>query len=651
MILVKSIWQRYIYLIFALCFLSTTAYAKYEIIDEITSYEVQGKFDSASILIDSIIQIRDQIIHTQSEEDAYYILSRVYGSKGNVEWGKGGATPDSFYIQSIEYAKVINDSIAIGLNYCNLGILREIRAEYAESVDYYIQAYKYLEKSCIQKSRMLDHISYSLSLMGKNDEALEYIRKALRVAQDCGDQVMLGNIYNAIGSLYTSLNKEADSILFYLNKAQKIANESDNLELRSINNSHYGDFYFNTGQFEQSLKYNQISLEESEAFGDLDGQAESLRRLGFAHGKLGDMERGIAYYDKALKIVDQLDASNMKVEIFSELFELHEERGNYREALEYHKAFITLQDSLVGLAKSKAYDNILVKYEAEKLKAANEIAEREKLIAQNKADRRGDYLILLSLIAIAFATSTLLFINRIRSKKKAEILSLELKDARERLEIERKLNRSELTALRSQLNPHFIFNTINSVQDLVLQNQTDTSYDYLVNLSKLVRLALEHSEQESISLEQEICFLTHYLNLEKLRLGEDFAYNFDCDEVESMSVKVPPMFLQPFIENALWHGLLPKEGTKELNIKFSQNGTLKCVIEDNGIGRDEALKKKKGPEGTHASFALKAIDKQVDLFRKQFGGEVNYTIDNAFPNGKFVGTRVEVNLPFMTKTQ
>ncbi|QKX06944.1 histidine kinase [Aquimarina sp. TRL1] len=205
----------------------------------------------------------------------------------------------------------------------------------------------------------------------------------------------------------------------------------------------------------------------------------------------------------------------------------------------------------------------------------------------------------------------------------------------------------QLKSLRSQMNPHFIFNSLNSIQDLVLQQDTEASYDYIVLFAQLVRNTLHYSNESFISIEKEIEFLEVYLELEKLRFGELLSYDITFTQ-ESQEVEIPSLLIQPFVENALIHGLFHKKGNKKLHVHFELTTQLKCFITDNGVGRTKAKKiqKRQGAK-TYTSFALEAIKKRLHLLQDQYGDTIGYTIIDLYDDKQqAIGTKVEVILPF-----
>ena len=209
------------------------------------------------------------------------------------------------------------------------------------------------------------------------------------------------------------------------------------------------------------------------------------------------------------------------------------------------------------------------------------------------------------------------------------------------------LNASRLTAIQSQMNPHFIFNSLNSIQDLVLKGDIDNSYTFITKFSNLVRRTLNYSDKDFIDFEQEIKLIELYLSLEKLRFKEDLIYTIDTSDIED--IMIPPTLIQPFIENALVHGLMHKEGLKQLDIKFSLKDVLICEISDNGVGRDKALEIKKRKRANHESFAVNAIKRRFNILKVHFKGELGFVIDDIVKNDKIEGTKVTLRIPIKNK--
>ena len=218
---------------------------------------------------------------------------------------------------------------------------------------------------------------------------------------------------------------------------------------------------------------------------------------------------------------------------------------------------------------------------------------------------------------------------------------LQLQERKAKLENE--LAASRLTAIQSQMNPHFIFNSLNSIQDLVLKRDVDNSYTFITKFSNLVRRTLNYSDKDFIEFSQEIKLLELYLSLEKLRFKEDLEFEIRTNGIDDLLI--PPMLIQPFIENALLHGLLHKEGRKKLIVSFELNEHLTCTIEDNGIGREKSREIKNRQRAEHESFSGEAIRKRFSILSRLFQSELGYEYEDLYEGERAIGTRVKLTIP------
>jgi len=205
---------------------------------------------------------------------------------------------------------------------------------------------------------------------------------------------------------------------------------------------------------------------------------------------------------------------------------------------------------------------------------------------------------------------------------------------------------SKLEAIRSQMNPHFIFNSLNSIQALVLKKEVEKSYDYIEMFSDLVRKTLVFSEKNYVDINEETNFLNIYLKLESLRMKDEFSFLIENNS--SKEILIPSLLIQPFLENAIHHGLLHKKGKKELLISFNcENEIGSCVIKDNGIGREKANEIKNRQQYRHESFSLNAMKKRLEILSEQNNKKFDYIIEDLYTNdGIASGTKVTVYFPF-----
>ncbi|WP_258542505.1 sensor histidine kinase [Parvicella tangerina] len=241
--------------------------------------------------------------------------------------------------------------------------------------------------------------------------------------------------------------------------------------------------------------------------------------------------------------------------------------------------------------------------------------------------------------------SVILIIAAVVAKYRYSELRRQNELKQQKQELQKEVYKSKIAAIRSQMNPHFIFNLLNSIQHLVIKGDNENAYSYINRFAGLVRNTLDYSEEDTISLREEIKLLDIYLDLEKLRFPESFTY--EILEMNTRDIQIPPMLIQPFIENALVHGLLHKNGQKRLRVQFELKEVLICRVEDNGIGRKKAKEIRARQRGNHKSFSTLAIENRFELLAKSYHQQIGFSYEdlNAENEEEFT-TRVTIRIPY-----
>jgi hypothetical protein len=240
------------------------------------------------------------------------------------------------------------------------------------------------------------------------------------------------------------------------------------------------------------------------------------------------------------------------------------------------------------------------------------------------------------LIGLGIYAFVLWRIRRIRHQESAQT------------EVNKKIAELELKALRSQMNPHFMFNSLNSIKNYILHAKPELAAEYLSNFSHLIRMILQNSREKSISLQEELETLLLYIDLEKLRFEEEF--DFSCSVSEGLNldhVRIPPMLLQPYVENAIWHGLMHKKEPGHLQLSFTKEGPMvACTIEDDGVGRDSATQMKSLSAVRYKSMGMGITQDRIEIMNKMDAlGIATEVIDKYDDAGNPSGTRVIVRIP------
>lgn len=230
------------------------------------------------------------------------------------------------------------------------------------------------------------------------------------------------------------------------------------------------------------------------------------------------------------------------------------------------------------------------------------------------------------------------------------LVSQRIKNIRHQSHLKLKMQDTEMRALRSQMNPHFIFNCLNSIGLYTAQNNSEAAGYYLSKFGRLIRLVLQNSKSDVISLAQELETLSLYLDLEKMRFKDKLNYSISLAEnIEADYLEIPPMLIQPFVENAVWHGIMHKEDGGTIGMHFSLNDAenmLIVTIDDNGIGRKKAEKLKSKSDTSHKSYGMKITEGRMDLINEIHNMNTSVQVDDLYDElGNAAGTKVTIRIP------
>lgn len=246
------------------------------------------------------------------------------------------------------------------------------------------------------------------------------------------------------------------------------------------------------------------------------------------------------------------------------------------------------------------------------------------------------------LVAVLVFAGYWLYRYRVQQVKKKQQL---------RSDYERKLANVEMSALLAQMNPHFLFNSLNSIDSYIIRNESKKASEYLNNFARLMRLILQNSRSNYISLKDELEALELYMQMESLRFKNKFCYSIAVDnDVDTSSVVIPPMLIQPYVENAIWHGLMHRSNGSEGLVKISiskKEEDLQCVIEDNGIGRTKAEEiKAQKPTNHKRSMGMQITQDRIEIINKLYNMNASVEIhDLTDADGNAKGTKVELTIP------
>ncbi|WP_164851317.1 two-component regulator propeller domain-containing protein [Larkinella soli] len=249
------------------------------------------------------------------------------------------------------------------------------------------------------------------------------------------------------------------------------------------------------------------------------------------------------------------------------------------------------------------------------------------------------------LSAVLFALGLIVYAAKSRERRLLE-------EQQEKSEIRERIATSEMQALRAQMNPHFLYNSLNAIRLFVLQNDVDNAERFLVKFSRLMRLILNNSRQEWVSLSNELELLQLYLELEQLRFDHKFDFRLCTDPaLDREKTVIPSMILQPFIENAILHGLAHRTGRGRIEVGIRPDGDqLECTVEDDGVGRRRAAELRSRSLPSHRSVGVQVTEERLQLISRRQGRPAGVEItDKVGPDGEPAGTKVVIRLPLMVQ--
>ncbi len=553
--------------------------------------------------------------------------------------------------EAISISKEINYNEGLIKSYTNLSSLYTQEGNYDKGLKLAL-----LAKEEQVKTGDINGLVYSnttiariYSELKKPKKAIEILKQSLSLLKNKPNSNIKANAFFYLGNTYLSLgslNKARESFL----EAKKIAINNKFLLGVHIANSTLGVIETKRGNFIEATNYLNVALKFYEKNNQTNYMAHTYLCLADAYKGLKKFGTTNNLNLKAIEIYKkQGNLKNLERAYFGQ-YEVFELEKKYKKANFYLLEHYKMKDSIFSTDKMKTIEEMQTKYETEKIEKEKILAERSTEIANFESRKNRDLFLGSLIIGVLLIIASLFYFSTLKEKKKAEIIVLELKETQKRLALEKQYKDSELKALKAQMNPHFIFNALNSIQDYIVLNKKSLASDYLGKFADLIRNYLHFSNTGFISLKDEVYNLNLYLELEKLRFEEELQYTIKEDDTINLdAIKIPTMLLQPYVENALKHGLLHRKKDRKLTISFlkTSNEIIECVIQDNGIGRKRAKEIKSNNVLQHKSFASKATSERLSLLN--FGKEqkIGVKIFDLKERNIALGTKVILNIPII----
>jgi tetratricopeptide (TPR) repeat protein len=493
------------------------------------------------------------------------------------------------YEQAVQMYGAMKDSLNMAHTYGNMGIVMHHLRNYEKANVYYFKSIDLLKALHEPVGALFAEVAGNYIEQKNYPGAFDILFRNLKIADSNDREDALPVTYMNLGLCYDQVGNN-DSALYYYLKAEELYKIKEDAANESALLNDIGSVYIEQNKLGAAEKYSMEAL----------ALAKSTHNNGTLYGA----------YD------------NLAV--------IYAKRGDYPKAYTYMKWRAEIRDTLLNEEKMHALTELATRYETKEIEEKNTLLQKENDLQQLRLKQK-DILLFGALTGLALLTGMAVLLLRQNRL---------LRD-QQRIELAHK-------QLYAQMNPHFIFNCLSSIQHFILQNDTKSANRYLTNFANLMRQTLENSKTATITLREEIKYLNSYLAMEHLRFGNKFNYEIKCEEsVDADTIEIPPMMIQPFAENAIRHGLSHyKNNEGRLNISFYvKDGSLYCEVDDNGIGREQSQLLKEQTSAAYRSHGMEVTKERLDLVSKIKKADYSVMITDKMESGTPTGTLVTIKFP------
>lgn len=509
----------------------------------------------------------------------------------------------------------------ISTSYNQKGLIAYFKTDYVTALDLFHRALNVSQphKNALYEASIYSNIGNIYADMEDYDKALENYNQLLKIAKEIpAKKEQIIALVN-IATVETELNRYNEAVEKFL-EALKLTEDKEFSMFYLVVCNNIGATYRNLSDYKNAVKYYELGIQKAIEQNNNSMHALFLQNIGRIYLDTDRTKEAEDYLLKSIDIATKNKAINFASLSWEALSETYVKQNDGLKALDAYKQHIILRDSTLNDEKKSEIIKKDLEFENEKQQA---LAQAE--IIRQKDIKNGS-------IIGGSALIGMIFFGLIIYKRKRDAVS-QKKEA----EFKATVADTELKALRAQMNPHFIFNSLNSINDYISKNDSAAAQNYLTKFAKIMRQTLENSNQKEIALEDDLKLLELYLQIEAMRLQHKFTFEIRVDEtLDKENTLMPPLILQPFIENSIWHGISNKEGKGHILIEIKKQGDmLICSVEDDGIGRQSVTLNRE-----HRSLGVEITESRIDILNKLKNSNGKLHIID-----KPEGVRVEILLP------
>ncbi len=613
------------------------------------------------------IEIASEIGYQEGIAEAYWILGWVsYFESNYVD------ALSKFYL-SLDIFEDLNLRYNMARIYAGIAVVNFYAANYEKAIEYCQLALDIFREpleggetvgDVRDTINAIQGMGLSYLLSGMYDKSLECYLMVLEVGEknNFGITELMLNTF-LIADRYNNLG-ETDSAQKYINKALSFPDDNPSIEaLKYRPLTYLAYLYYYSGKVDTAINIIQAAFEWYDNKGFLYFALDLSHWLGALYLEKHDLINSEKYYLKSEKIFNEWLSRNSwyrydslkhiaswgtelyiplpfkeikemmwgtGVWMYDGLYKLYEARQIHNESLKYHIAYTNAKDTLNALKQNRETMELQTRYETELKEEQIDILSRENEFTAFKLRQSRVFITGLAILVVLIVVLAIVLVrqNKLRELQRSLVLQQKL--------------------FRSQMNPHFLFNSLSSIHNFIIHEESARAGQYLSKFSKLVRNILDSSVEEHISLEKELSTIENYLELQKIRFPEKFNYSIEIDEkIDTEITYIPPMLLQPFLENSIEHGFKHKETRGTINICFrAKNGMMGVELNDDGIGREKAKEILLVHNKDHKSYATSITYERIGILNKKMKKNITLNIiDLEDEANNPVGTKVVFEIP------
>jgi tetratricopeptide (TPR) repeat protein len=534
------------------------------------------------------------------------------------------------YKRALVIEEKLGDKKELAIQMNNLATILYVRGDFSQALDYFFKGLKIQEEigDKIGTVVSLNHIGNAYNELSDYPKALNYFTRALDLCKGMNDKEGLAQSLFNTGLTYLLMNDEEKALDLYnqsLNTYEKIGNEYGISSVLSA----IGGLQIDLKKQDEAIPYLLRSLEISDKHGYVDVSSQSLFRIALVLTKQGKYKEALPYAERSLKLAKQTGMIKQTHVAAGLLQRIYSDLHKFKEAYTMLEFSTRMRDSVINETNRKNAIRQELQYEYEKKELRTKLIREKELSAmkienERKLARRNTILYIVVSLVILLGISIFFLYKFFRQRN--------IITASRNNELRRKL-------LLNQMNPHFIFNSVDNIQGLIHNKQDKEAISYLSKFSKLTRQILENSNEDHIALVEELNTIENYLTIQQLLYNNNFAFTIEVDEsIDKENVLVPPMLTQPFVENAIKHGLKNKKEGGLVQVKFyMKEGSLFFEVSDNGSGLEEKI------QSGHKSMSTRIAKERLNTSAKK---EIAISTRNRIENNEIKGVVTSFEIPY-----